>query len=55
MGVKGYRVNSAEELIPTLKEALAQDIPAIIDCPVDYKENLRFSQEAGDLSCDITM
>ena len=55
MGIKGYRVTSAEELIPTLKEALAQDIPAIIDCPVDYQENLRFSQESGDLSCQITV
>ncbi|WP_036482959.1 acetolactate synthase large subunit [Myxosarcina sp. GI1] len=53
MGVKGYRVESAAELVPTLKEALAADVPAVIDCPVDYKENLRFSQKAGDLSCEI--
>jgi acetolactate synthase I/II/III large subunit len=55
MGLKGYRVESAAELIPTLKEALNQDIPAIIDCPVDYKENLRLSQESGELSCQITI
>ena len=55
MGLKGYRVESAEELIPTLKEALAQDIPAVIDCPVDYKENLRFSQESGDISCKVAL
>ena len=55
MGLKGYRVESAADLIPTLKEALAQDIPAVIDCPVDYKENLRFSQESGHLSCEITV
>lgn len=53
MGLKGYRVNSAAELIPTLKEALAQDVPAVIDCPVDYGENLRFTQKAGDLSCKM--
>jgi acetolactate synthase I/II/III large subunit len=53
MGVKGYRVESAIDLLPTLKEALAQDVPAIIDCPVDYQENLRFSQKAGDLTCKI--
>jgi acetolactate synthase-1/2/3 large subunit len=53
MGVKGYRVESAIDLLPTLKEALAQDVPAIIDCPVDYQENLRFSQKAGDLTCRI--
>ena len=46
-GIKGYCVRSADELIPTLKEALAQDVPAVIDCPVDYQENLRLSQQAG--------
>jgi acetolactate synthase-1/2/3 large subunit len=53
MGLKGYRISSAADLIPTLKEALAQDVPSVIDCPVDYRENIRFSQKAGDLSCAI--
>ncbi len=51
MGLKGYRVESCLDLMPILKEALEQDVPAVIDCPVDYQENLRFSQRAGDLSC----
>ncbi|MDB9496764.1 acetolactate synthase large subunit [Spirulina major CS-329] len=53
MGLKGYRVESTEALIPTLKEALAQNVPTVIDCPVDYRENLRFSQKSGDLTCPI--
>lgn len=53
MGLKGYRVESADDLIPTLKTALEQDIPTVIDCPVDYRENIRFSQKSGDLSCPI--
>ncbi|RMF20637.1 MAG: acetolactate synthase large subunit [Cyanobacteria bacterium J083] len=53
MGLKGYRIQAAADLIPTLKTALAQEVPAIIDCPVDYAENLRFSQKAGDLICRI--
>lgn len=53
MGLKGYRVNSVAEFIPTLKEALSQDVPTVIDCPVDYGENLRFSQKSGDLSCKM--
>ncbi|WP_375473348.1 acetolactate synthase large subunit [uncultured Nostoc sp.] len=53
MGLKGYRVESALDLIPILKEALAQDVPAVIDCPVDYRENHRFSQKAGELSCAV--
>ena len=53
MGLKGYRVESALDLIPVLKEALAQDVPAVIDCPVDYRENHRFSQKADGLSCAL--
>jgi acetolactate synthase-1/2/3 large subunit len=53
MGLKGYRVTSAADLIPTLKEALAQDVPAVIDCPVDYRENLLFSQKTKEISCSL--
>jgi acetolactate synthase I/II/III large subunit len=53
MGLKGYRVQSGKDFVPILKEALAQDVPAVIDCPVDYRENMLFSQRAGDLSCII--
>jgi acetolactate synthase I/II/III large subunit len=53
MGLKGYRIEATADFIPTLKEALEQNVPAVIDCPVDYRENLRFSQRAGDLSCTI--
>jgi acetolactate synthase I/II/III large subunit len=53
MGLKGYKVTSAADLIPVLKEALNQDVPAVIDCPVDYRENWRFSQKAGELNCSV--
>jgi len=53
MGLKGYRITSAEMLIPTLKDALAQSIPAIVDCPVDYRENLKFTQQGRELTCQI--
>ncbi|NEP00184.1 MAG: acetolactate synthase large subunit [Symploca sp. SIO2E9] len=53
IGLKGYRVNSVADFIPTLKNALAQEVPTVIDCPVDYAENLRFSQKTGDLTCKI--
>jgi acetolactate synthase-1/2/3 large subunit len=51
MGLKGYRVESADDLLPILKEAFEQEVPVVIDCPVDYKENLSFSQRSGSLSC----
>jgi acetolactate synthase I/II/III large subunit len=53
MGLKGYRVTSSTDFIPMLKDALNQTVPAVIDCPIDYSENLRFSKRAGDLSCSI--
>lgn len=53
MGLKGYRITSAADLIPTLKTALEQDVPAVIDCPIDYAENLKLSHKSGDLSCRI--
>lgn len=53
MGLKGYRIKSAADLLPTLQEALSQSIPTIIDCPVDYSENLYFSQRAKHLDCQM--
>lgn len=38
-GCRGYRIESAARLLPTLREALAQPHPAIIDCPIDYRQN----------------
>ncbi|WP_353260078.1 acetolactate synthase large subunit [Prochlorothrix hollandica] len=51
MGLKGYRVETTADLIPILQEALAQDVPTVIDCPVDYRENLMFTKKAGQLLC----
>ena len=48
-GAKGYRINSAEELLPTLKAALAEDGVSLICCPVDYSENLRLTDRLGEL------
>jgi acetolactate synthase-1/2/3 large subunit len=52
-GAKGYRITRAEELLPTLREALALDTVAIIDCPVDYRENLRLTAKLGEMVCPI--
>jgi acetolactate synthase-1/2/3 large subunit len=42
-GAKGYRIQKAEDLVPTLKRALADDTVVIIDCPVDYRENMKLT------------
>lgn len=50
-GAKGYRVNSAAELVPTLKRAIADNTVVLIDCPVDYSENMKLTQELGQMVC----
>jgi acetolactate synthase-1/2/3 large subunit len=52
-GCKGYRVGGVNELAAILKEALSQETPAIIDCPVDYGENMRLTEELGALVCPV--
>lgn len=48
-GAKGYRINAADELLPTLKTALDDDGVSLISCPVDYSENLRLTDRLGQL------
>ena len=48
-GAKGYRISSADELLPTLTAALADDTVSIIACPVDYTANTELIRSLGDL------
>ncbi|MDT4937575.1 MAG: acetolactate synthase large subunit [Pseudonocardiales bacterium] len=49
-GAKGYRIESADQLLPTLRAALADDGGvSIIACPVDYRENLELTKRLGAL------
>src|SRR6202166_3200538 len=48
-GAKGYRIGKCADLVPTLKAALAEDTVSIIDCPVDYSENMKLTQRLKDL------
>jgi acetolactate synthase-1/2/3 large subunit len=52
-GAKGYRVERTEDLIPTLKRALADDTVAIIDCPVDYSENMKLTERLKNLASPL--
>ncbi len=44
MGCKGYRVEKAEDLIPTLNEAFSQNVPSVVTVQVDYSENMKLSE-----------
>jgi len=52
-GAKGYRVNSAEEFIPTLEAALNDGTVSVIDCPVDYAENMKLTGKLKTLKSPI--
>ncbi len=39
--IAGFRVESAEALRPTLEQALRLSTPALVEVPVDYRENAR--------------
>lgn len=52
-GAKGYRVESTKELLPTLKQAIKDNTVVIIDCPVDYSENMKLTEKLGELVCPI--
>ena len=52
-GARGFRVESAEALLPVLQEALSCGTVAIVDCPVDYAENMRLTKKLGALVCPI--
>ncbi|MFG2090451.1 MULTISPECIES: acetolactate synthase large subunit [unclassified Spirillospora] len=49
-GARGHRVESAAELLPTLRKALADDTVSVITVPVDYSHNLRLTDKLGDLT-----
>jgi acetolactate synthase I/II/III large subunit len=48
-GATGYRITSADELLPTLRTALAADTVSVIACPVDYSTNSELIASLGDL------
>jgi len=52
-GAKGYRVEHAEELVPILKKALADNTVSIIDCPVDYSENMKLTERLKTLKSPL--
>ena len=52
-GAKGYRVERTADLLPTLKRALADSTVAIIDCPVDYGENMKLTERLKGLASPL--
>ncbi|MGY9014614.1 MAG: acetolactate synthase large subunit [Rhodospirillales bacterium] len=49
-GMWGKTVESADGVMPALQEAFAQDGPALIAVPVDYRENMKLTDRLGNVS-----
>lgn len=49
-GARGYFIQAAGDLLPTLKQALAEDEVAVIACPVDYSENAKLTEKLAHLT-----
>jgi acetolactate synthase-1/2/3 large subunit len=52
-GARGYRVEKAQDLVPTLEKAFADKTVVIIDVPVDYSENMKLTEKLGQLVCPV--
>ena len=53
-GAVGYEITSPEQLLPTLREALAADTVSVIACPVDYSANRELIRSLGALDESMT-
>ena len=52
-GACGLRVERAEDLSPMLARALAMDTVVLVDCAVDYRENMRLTERLKALTSPL--
>ena len=49
-GIAAFRPSSSADLLPTLARALEHGGPSLVEVPIDYRENLRLTEQLGALS-----
>ena len=52
-GAVGVKVEKGDDLQQVLKKALRSKKPVVIDCPVDYTENVKLTKRLGQLVCPV--
>jgi acetolactate synthase-1/2/3 large subunit len=53
-GCNGYRIEKTADLPVLLKKALADDTVSIVDCPVDYSENMKLTRKLKELKSPLS-
>ena len=53
LAVQIARIEKAEDLLPTLIKSFKQDKPVIIDCPIDYSENMNLTHHLEELMKEL--
>ena len=52
-GAKGYRIERAQDLAPTLTRAFEDNTVVVIDCPVDYAENMKLTARQNEMKSPL--
>jgi acetolactate synthase-1/2/3 large subunit len=50
-GFEAMQIQKGEDLKPTLEKAIAMNKSVLIDCPVDYRENMKLTEKLDDIHC----
>ncbi|MEG9295672.1 acetolactate synthase large subunit [Mangrovibacillus sp. Mu-81] len=50
-GFEAMGIQKGEDLKSTLEKAIAINKPVLIDCPVDYRENMKLTEKLDDILC----
>jgi acetolactate synthase I/II/III large subunit len=50
-GFEALQIKQAADLKPALEKAIAMNKPVLIDCPVDYSENMKLTKKLSTIQC----
>jgi acetolactate synthase-1/2/3 large subunit len=50
-GADAFRVEQTKDLVPLLEKAVKLNKPVLIDCPVDYSENMKMTERLKKIKC----
>jgi acetolactate synthase-1/2/3 large subunit len=49
-GCTGVKIQRTEDIVPTLKKAFTAEVPTVIECPVDYSQNMKLTEKLNQLA-----